>query len=790
MSKGHQATYEEAIEIAKKHHQEGNLTLASITYNDILKAIPDDFASLHALGIISYQSANFDDGIKYIKQAVSQREDYAESWNVYGVLLGQLGKHKDALKKWQKALELKPDYPEAFINMSNTYWKLKDYKKAQSHAEKAIELRPDYPDGYVNLGNALAGQGHHEEAIKIWEKAIAIHPKHPNAHINIGNALRDLGRIKESEAFCEKAIKIAPDDPNANVNLGNAYRDLGKYEEAEAMYRKAINLKPDFVDAHNNLATVLIDMFRYDEAAAAVRFALAFDPNQPQAYTNLAVCLSETGQLRLAEEAARKALTLKPDSLEARIDLADILLLCDRLQEAETIFSEAMKMVPESPRLYIKLGTVLERLNRVDEALKCTLEAVKLSPETPEFYHRLAMVYYMAGKTDKALETIDKAIDLKSDFIQAFALKSDILQSQGKMEEALEVAKVGLNLNRELPFVYLALSGVKKFTADDPDFIDMKKAAENVRSFGRAHTTGLQFALSRAHENIGDYDKAFEYLKAGNDLKRSSIIYDSYMQHGALRSIPQSYNEKFMKNLEGLGFEDDTPIFIVGMPRSGTTLTEQIISSHPKVFGAGELTYLQNVEKDIGPLSKDTCKRTGERYVELIRAINKESKKAEKITDKMPGNYSRIGQIVSILPNAKIIHCRRNPIDTCLSCYKQLFSNGQYWSYNLEDLAEHYAIYEETMDYWRKALPGKFMEIYYEDTVNDFENQARKLIDYVGLEWDDACLSPHKHERAVLTASRAQVRKPVYKSSVEGWRRYEKQLQPLVEPLEKFVRKQ
>jgi len=251
----------------------------------------------------------------------------------------------------------------------------------------------------------------------------------------------------------------------------------------------------------------------------------------------------------------------------------------------------------------------------------------------------------------------------------------------------------------------------------------------------------------------------------------------------------EKYTREYIDSFKGKGCDSSSPIIIVGMPRSGTTLTEQIISSHPSVFGAGELTYLNIIAADMEPMTMDNCAEIGQTYVDMTRKIDKDAAKAEKITDKMPGNYMRLGQIVASLPNAKIIHCRRNPIDTTLSCYKQLFSRGHYWSYNQEEMVEHYMLYNDMMQHWRDTVPDKFLEINYEDTVNDFENQARMLIDYVGLEWNDACLTPHKTKRSVLTASKGQVRKPIYKTSVEAWRRYEDELKVLVDGLSPLIKK-
>jgi len=251
-----------------------------------------------------------------------------------------------------------------------------------------------------------------------------------------------------------------------------------------------------------------------------------------------------------------------------------------------------------------------------------------------------------------------------------------------------------------------------------------------------------------------------------------------------VQNMKDSFSPEFMAQYEGLGSESDIPVFICGMPRSGTTLTEQIISSHHQVYGAGELFDLSNVIRDLGPLTPEKAREMGDDYVRRVKRRDKTGK-AVRITDKMPGNFQQIGLIKCILPHARIIHCRRNPMDNLLSCYKQNFAQGHEWTYDMEMAARHYIEYTKMMDYWREILPeNSFLEIDYEDTVNDFENQARRLIDYIGLEWDEACLEPHKQKRSVLTASKDQVIRPVYKSSVDAWRRYEEQLQPMYKVLQ------
>ncbi len=787
MSNANQVTHEDALELAKRYHINGQLDLAARVYQDILKVVPSDHTSLHYMAVIYYQTGDFENGIEHIEKALQAKSDFPDSWNVYGIFLADKGDKQLAIEKFQKAVELKPDFADAYSNMGNAYWELNDFVTAQKKCEKALSINSDNPGYLINLGNALASQKKQTEAIKLWEKAYELAPHDSNALINMGNAYKELGEIKKSLEICEQAYAMTPQNTNALLNLGNAKRAIGLPEEAEALYRMATQLQPDLSKAHYNLSLALIDQFRLDEAGVSLRYAITFEPNNQNALANLAFILSETHQLEEAEQIARKVLKIDPDSAEAHIDLAGILFKRERFDDAEVLLNKAFELSEESSALYMKLANVLERLNRIDEALESIEKATELSPETPEILHRKATIQYMAGKTEEALETLEALFEINAEYAPAIATKSEIMQSYGKQEESLALARKAIDIAPNIPHFYHTLSKLKKFAEDDPDLIRMKSMSESLQKHGEAQAIGLNYALFKAYEDMQDYDQAFHYLKKGADLKFKSLPYRPEIQRLNYQKIKDNWNPQRLKEHENDGYKDETPIFIVGMPRSGTTLTEQIISSHPEVFGAGELFQLSMAEKNAGIISSDTIKTIGQEYIEMARSISDDAKAAKFITDKMPSNYTKIGLIVSALPNAKIIHTRRNPIDTCLSCYKQLFARGHDWSYNLEAMAEHYAHYMDTMAHWREHLSGRFLEINYEDTVGDFENQARKLIDFVGLEWNDACLSPHKQKRAILTASKGQVSKPIYKTSVQGWKRYEEQLQPLVKPLQKFV---
>lgn len=778
-----QVTLEDALKIAQSSTRSGNLYVAETTYNDILKVYPECAEAFFGLGLINYYKGLMDEAVKYYKQSIDLNNESEICFNAYAVALSAANRHEEAIKAWESALKLKPAFPEALCNMAHTYWLMEKHEDAKDAAERAIKIKPDYADAYVNLSNPLLGLGKKEDAKGALEKAIALNPSLPNSYINLGNLLWTMGQNTEAEKMARKGIELAPQNAVAHNNLGNILRDQGNFKDAEGCYRTATKLKPDYYQAHNNLCIVLMDLLRYDEAVSAAQYAITFKKDFADAYINLSIAHKELGNREQAKQAAQDAIRLKPDSAMCHVILADVLQHEDRYDEAEIILKRAMDLEPESPRLYLKLADVLEHANRLEEAIEALDKGLEISPEMVELYHKKASAYFIFNKLDLAVEALDRCLELNPKYIAAIATKCEVLQSLGKMEEAYEAGRKGVEMNKKLPFLYFSLSKVKKFESeDDEDFQNMLALTETAEQLGKLQASALFFAIYKAWQDMGEKDKAFEALKRGNDLKRETVPYHAPTQNKAFVNLREKFTPKFMESLEGHGYESNMPIFVLGMPRSGTTLTEQILASHPEVFGAGELPDLVDIRRRYADFTPENCAEIGRKYVERISSFAPGYK---YVTDKMPGNFMQIGLIVAALPNAKIIHCMRDPVDTCLSCYKQLFARGQYWSYNLEELAEFWNNYADTMDYWNNLFPGKILNISYEETVQDLETQARKMLDFVGLPWNDACLEPHKTDRPILTASKGQVRKPVYKSSVKSSSSYEEQLRPLVEGLAK-----
>ena len=778
MAGGKQVTVDQAYDIARTHQGQGNLSLADMTYRDILRAVPDHHPSLHMLGLISYQRGNPAEALYFIEQAIATGQDDAHMQNNYAIILSENGRHTDAITAWTRATALAPDYAEAYSNRANTHWQMGNHAEAEADCRRALSVTPDLADAWLNLGNALTGQGRIDDALAAWQSAVTHRPDFSLAWSNIGNALRDLGRLNDAEAHCRKAVTINARNVEGWNNLGNALRDLGRPAEAEGCYRKAILEQPGFARGHSNMAICLIDQDRMEDAALHAGYATAFDPHYAEGWTNLSIARRHLGDLDGAENAARRAVALQSDSAEGLIDLAAILMMTERVDEAEISLNRALTLKPNSVRIYIKLANVLERAQRMDESLDMLEKAIALSPEMSDLHLRKASLLFMLNRIEASRAAIDRAMTLQPDNPSAYALMSEIEQSHGNMNLAEAQLRTAIDLRPDVPFFYASLSKVKKFTRTDPDLTAMLDMVGTVKKFGVEQDIALHYALFKAYEDCGDIDSAFRHLKTGSDLKRSVVAYDRKATEQSVIDAKALYTPAFFEAAKGKGCTTNRPIFIVGMPRSGTTLTEQILSSHPDVFGAGELYDLTASEYDLGVLiTPENAGKLGDIYAGRIEKINSAAK---FVTDKMPGNFIRIGLIAAAMPNARIIHCRRDAVDTCLSCYKQIFARGQYWSYDLEDLGHFYNCYEDIMAYWRDVLPGRFYEINYEALVNDMENETRKLVDYTGTGWDDACLTPHLNKRSVLTASKAQVIQPVYKTSVESWRKYEDYIEPLI----------
>jgi tetratricopeptide (TPR) repeat protein len=719
-----QVTPAQAFDTALALHRQGRLREAEQTYRAILRVDPNHFGALQYSGMICTAEGNPQEAERLIRQALTLKPDSPEARNNLGIALAALDRLEEALAQYELAIALDSRHVEALNNLGNTLHRLGRSGEAVAHFEQALAVRPQSAETYNNLGNALAAVKRQQEAVAAFQKALAIRPGFAEAHNNLGFLLVALQRPEEAIAEYEQAIASRAGYFEGHNNLANALASLGRYEEAVPPFERALAINPASPETHNNFGNVLASLKRH--AAAAARYRMAID--------------------------------IKADYFEAHSNLGNALAALDRHDEALGCYEQALVANPDFAEAYCNLGNSLATLDRHDEAVACYRKALAISPDMAEAHASFGSELRTLGHLEEARQALEKAVALAP-------LRADFHRS---------------------------LTESKRFVADDPQLGAMEALAADMGSLSEDDRIALHFALGKAYADFGERDKAFRHLLDGNALKRRQVQYDEAGSFARFERLKAVFTADLIRQKRGLGDPSEVPIFVVGMPRSGTTLVEQVLASHPKVFGAGELQHMWNVvakleraESGGTPFPQVVTSMGAGEFREVaaayLSALPPAVAPVERITDKMPGNFMMAGLIHLAMPKARIIHVRRNPVDTCLSCFSKLFAGDVGFCYDLAELGRYYRAYDDLMAHWRRVLPEAVMlEVQYEELVADFAPQARRLLDHCGLDWDERCVAFHETRRAVRTASATQVRQPIYRSAIGRWRAYERWLGPLL----------
>jgi tetratricopeptide (TPR) repeat protein len=662
----------------------------------------------------------------------------------------------------RRVVAAEPDNAEARHMLGIVAHQSGKLAEAIDHVRRAAELKPDVALYHANLGEMCRLAGRTDEAIAAGNRAIALDPSHSGALSNVGIALFEQGRFEEALSHYDRAVAVDPAFVQAHSNRGNALQRLKRFADAELCYRRAIELAPQFPDAWNNLGTCLRELKRSEDAIAAYRKALELRQNDPEALDNLALALKDL----------------------------------EKYEEAAATLRAALVIEQRSDKIHLHYGSVLIDQHKIDEAAAATERALALNPSSHDAVNLMGRVAFERGELEPALAHYRRALSLKPDLADAYNNMGNVLKELGKLEEARQAYLKALDLDPKVSGVYVNLADSKKFVPGDPHLAAMEALAAQADGLSKTDRMQLDFALSKAYADLKQHRRSFEHLLKGTAAKRASIAYDEAVALALFDRIEQVFSPEVMRAKRGGGDPTPVPVFVVGMPRSGTTLVEQILASHPMVHGAGELKTMNDVVLTVrGPdgntipypefvpsLDPAALQAIGARYLALLREL---APHGERVTDKMPSNYYFVGLIHLALPNARIIHTMRDPVDTCISCFSKLFTAEQNHTYDLGELGRYYRRYERLMAHWRRVLPpGRMLDVRYEDVVADLDGQARRIIDYCGLPWDDRCLSFHETDRPVRTASATQVRQPIYSSAVGRWKVYEEFLGPLLNELQ------
>jgi tetratricopeptide (TPR) repeat protein len=607
----------------------------------------------------------------------------------------------------------------------------------------------------------------------------------------LGAALLDQNKFLESIATLEGVLARAPDFAPARVDLARAYRGDGDPARAREQVRRVLEKLPHHHLAWLAYGDVLVDLEQYADARTAFERARLTDPHREQVEAATAALVAD--DRKTSEQIFRAILREDASHVAALCGLAALSLAADKGSDAERLLRHALQQCAHSPLAWRVLSQALAALGRLAEADAAARRLVKLEPENPQSWITIASISTRLLRNEEALAAYEQAARLQPLEIRLRMSIGHIHKTLGQRSESEAAYKTALAMNPKHGDAYWSLADLKNYSFGDTEIAAMQQLLSN-GELDRANTAQLHFALGKALEQRRQYSDAFAHYARGNALRRLDAPFD--IEHFERRTarIRAFFDATFFANRAGSGDRSIAPIFIVGLPRSGSTLVEQILASHSRVEGTMELPNIISITHQFDDMVADRdgypetlvsaptglLSALGSRYLEETAPLRTGR---EHFTDKLPNNFSHIGLIHAILPHATIIDARRHPMDCCFSTFKQHFAEGQAFSYDLDDLGRYYRCYLSLMDHWDAVLPGKVLHVQYEDLVRDPEMNIRRLLDHCRLPFESGCLDFHQTRRAVRTASAEQVRQPIYTSGVGHWRHFEDELQPLRDAL-------
>ena len=625
------------------------------------------------------------------------------------------------------------------------------------------EVSNSDPNIQVLLCVALIRQGRSGSAVKRLKHILRSFPDFPPAVEELGNALLAQNKPDQAIDAFQQALKINPENAAVMIKLGKIYSKLGRKDEANEMYQSALALEPT----------------KERVATAAQAFA--------------------RGQTEEAEKICRQVLREHPNEVDAMRLLASIANKLEQRDDAIVLLERAVELKPKFAGAWADLAETYTESEKFGEALDAVQRVIKLQPNMP-FGHMIRGS--ILGKKDDhegAINAFKEALEIEPDHIGSNMGLGNTLKTIGRYDEAVKSYKKCIEAQPLFSEAYWSLANLKTYSFDDDEIKNMEKHVQS-QDLTPASKAFFHIAIANAKEKQMKYGEAWYHFHTGNELRRTSEIYDSVTTQVTHDALIETFDEEFVNSTKGSGCQSDAPIFILGLPRSGSTLIEQILASHSQVEGTRELPDISLLgrrltkSKPPGIKYPDAVKHMtdeekteyGESYLETSKRYRTDK---PRFIDKMPNNFAHIGFIKTILPNAKIINAKRHPLDSCVSSFKQLFYKGQSWSYDLFEIGEYYLEYERMMDHWHSLYPGEIYDIQYENIVNNQEDESRALIQYCGLDWEDSCLKFYENKRSVNTASSEQVRQPIYKGAMYAWKNYESEIGALKDILEPVLAK-
>lgn len=612
---------------------------------------------------------------------------------------------------------------------------------------------------------------------------------HPGCtdHIRLlAQTLMKQQRAAAAEQELRFALTVDPDFPHLHEDLGSALAMQGRFEESIPAFEKALQLQPALPLAERKLAEALIACGRADEAGEAFRDYVAKDPDRESVFEGVAQ--QQAGKHDEAIELFRSILKRSPRNVNAMRFLAlSYWHSKKRHDDAEALLRRATQLADDFFGGWLTLAALLMDTNKYVDAIEAYEKAVSLDDSSAEAWSGLGSANGRAMYPEEAVKAFEKSLAINDSDSQVLSAYAWELKTIGEQERALQAYRKAIEARPRFGPAYWSMANLKIFRFEEREIESMERQIER-EDLTEVEDIHFRFALGKAMEDKKDFDRAWHYYHTGNQRQRATVEYEPLELEKRQEAIRTVFTASLLKSRAGKGFEVPDPIFIVGLPRSGSTLVEQILASHSQVEGTAELPILGRITESIGRYRSDgvgypeavtqlrdkDLRAYGRQYIQESQRYRSTDKPF--FTDKLPNNYTMLGFVKLILPNARFINARRHPFDSCLGAYKQLFGRGQNFTYDMLDLAHYYQQYHATMAHWHNVIPGEVLDVHYEETVTDLEAQVRRILDHCELPFEADCLRFYDTDRAVKTASSEQVRQPIYTSALGKWRRYESHL--------------
>ena len=711
------------------------------------------------------------------------------------------------------------------------------YADAARRYAAVLAREPNDADALHLFGALHQQNGYCARAAELIGRAIALRPEAAVFHANLAEAHRGLGQCQEACDCCRTALRLRPDFPEAANNLGLALHDLGRFDEAVAQYRAALEMRPGFALAQNNLGTSLRALGRMEDALAAYRAAVALDPALALARSNLGQALVDEGQAEEALPHCLEAVRLQPGLPAAHNNLGNAFRALERWDEARAAYGAALRLTPnQAPhkaRIQANLGLSLQLEGHRDEALACYRQAaacgaedfetwriladahavaddyaaanpcclrlIALRPEVAAGHCQLGLALREEGRLGEAAACWARALELQPDHVDTLLNQGMLHEELGDLAGAEACFRRAQAAHPRAPGPLARLAILLRGKLPDADHEALQRRAGEPLADGPR--SALLFGLAQVCDARGEFAAAAACLADANALalrqrRKEGKFYDPAEHRGLVERIIAGFTPELFRRLAGAGDQTQRPVFVFGLPRSGTTLVEQVLASHSQVYGAGEMRLageaFTSVPKVLGMADEmSTClealdaaavRKLSGQYLQGLQAILAdsperqrpplaESRGADRVVDKMPDNYLYLGLLALLFPRATFLHVRRDLRDVATSCWMTEFRQIR-WANDLDHLAERIINYRRLMQHWQAVLPAAVHEVVYERLVDDFEPEARRLTAACGLEWEPACLRFHQTARPVRTASVLQVRQPLYRSALARWKHY------------------